>query len=76
MDRAQLLARDNLQSDVLRTLDQTPDAAALLTDLVSGDLKQNALARLNEQLQTDPALATELLSRVETLLVDLLEEPS
>lgn len=76
IDRDQVLARDNLQSDLLRTIDGTTDPVALLLDLMGDQLRGTAPSRLQEQLDADPTLAATLLTRVETLLTDVLEEPS
>lgn len=76
VDREQVLARDNLHSDVVRTLVDVSDPAALLLDLVGDTLTQQAAARLHEQLSAEPELAGALLTRVETLLGEMLEEPS
>lgn len=76
VDREQVLARDNLHSDVVRTLVDVSDPAALLLDLVGDTLTQQAAARLQEQLNAEPELAGALLIRVETLLGEMLEEPS
>lgn len=76
VDRQQVLARDNLHSDVLRTIDAATDPAAFLLEVVGDQLTKQATARLQELLAADPALASSVLTRVETLLTDLLEEPS
>jgi hypothetical protein len=75
VDRAQILARNNLQSDVINTIGDITDPAATLLDLVSGDANQNAVSRLRDLLDTDPDLARDLLTQVETLLTEALEEP-
>lgn len=76
VDRAQVVARDNLQSDVVRALEGLTDPTAVLLELVGEELTNQAKARLQEQLAAEPALASALLTRVETLLIDLLEDPS
>jgi DNA repair protein SbcD/Mre11 len=76
IDRDQVLARDNLQSDIVRTLDDVADPDALLLDLVRNHVTGLAEARLQKQLDADPTLAKALLNRVETLLIDVLEDPS
>jgi DNA repair exonuclease SbcCD nuclease subunit len=76
VDRDQVMARDNLQSDIVRTLDDVADPDALLLDLVRNHVTGLAEARLQKQLEADPTLAKALLNRVETLLIDVLEDPS
>jgi hypothetical protein len=76
LDRSQVLARDNLQSDILHTLDAATDPVATLLELVGDQLTKQAHSRLQEQLTADPTLAGALLTRVETLLTELLEDPS
>jgi exonuclease SbcD len=73
VDRAQVLARDNLQSDVMMSVGDVTDPAATLLDLLS-DANQNALKRLRDLLDADTDLARDLLTRVESLLVEALEE--
>ena len=73
VDRMQVLARGNLQSDVMMTVDGVTDPAAMLTDLLS-DAKPNAVKRLGALLDADADLARDRLARVESLLVEALEE--
>jgi len=76
VERDQVLARNNLQSDIVRTLEAVDNPSAQLLDLLNGQITGVAEARLRKQLDADPTLATTLLARVETLLIDLLEDPS
>jgi len=76
VDRHQVLARDNLQSDIVRALDGVDNPSDRLLGLLDGQIRGLADARLRKQLEADPSLANALLTRVETLLIDLLEDPS
>lgn len=76
VDRDQVLARDNLQSDIVRALDGVDNPSDRLLGLLDGQISGLADARLRKQLEADPSLANALLTRVETLLIDLLEDPS
>jgi exonuclease SbcD len=75
VDRAQVLARGNLQSDVMMSIGGVTDPAATLIDLLS-DANQNAVKRLRDLLDADTDLARDLLARVESLLIEALEEQS
>jgi len=76
VERAQVVARENLQSDVIRAIDAATDPTTALLDLLGDQLKGPASARLQQQLSADPDLAGVLLTQVETLLTELLEDPS
>jgi DNA repair protein SbcD/Mre11 len=76
VDREQVLARNNLHSDVLRTLDTVTDPEAMLWELLGNQVPTGAVPRLREHLHADPHLASALLTQVESLLTELLEDPS
>jgi hypothetical protein len=73
IDRQQILDRDDLLADLLRSVDRIAPATETLSQLLTAEISTSARTALLTEMEADPGLAAELLGRVEQVLIELLE---
>jgi DNA repair exonuclease SbcCD nuclease subunit len=73
IDRQQILDRDDLLADLLRSVDRITPNTETLTQLLTSEISATTRAALLKEMEADPGLAAELLQRVEQVLIELLE---